>query len=180
MNNLDRDAAELRLKEMEKQIEELRTMLNKSVDGSALINLSGGDYYVLFGRGGCGTFEPQIYADVDLFTVKGEWYALFEDEAQAGAYGKAFAILAELRRQPGTITPVDRSFGDDGTNWVIIPKLSDDNRVSSVDLDYWNSKVNAMSCISPVFKSRELAEAAIARIGPATLAQMFKTFHHDE
>ena len=179
MNNLDRKEAELRLAEMEKQIEELRAMINKPDSEPSLITVSD-KFYVLYGRGISGTFRASECHISDGLSEIDSLAAIFETEEQGNAYGVAIATLAELRRQPGTITPFDRGAGDDDKNWVIIPELSDDDRVSTVRVVYWNTKVNAMACISPVFRSRELAEAAIARIGPATLAQMFKTFHHDE
>ena len=180
MSKLDRKAAEARLAKMEKQIEELRAIINAPVEEEALINLSGDRYYVLFGRFNNGTFHTAEYNTEDREPVN-EPAALFESEEQALAYGKAFATLAELRRQPGTITPFDRSFDDNDLNWVIIPKLSSDGDcVVSVKTDYWPSKVNAMSCISPVFKSNQLAWDAISRVGSAPLAHMFKTLHHAE
>lgn len=178
MNPLDRKEAEARLAEMEKQIEELRTIINAPVEKAALINLSN-KYYVLYGEAGTGKFCSSMFLIEDDFLENDATSALFESEEQAGAYGKAFATMAELRRQPGTITPSERRSGTE-TNWTICPVLNSSDQVTSVGVDYRVSKQSAMSCISPTFKTRDHVVAAIARIGQENLAHMFKTFHHSK
>lgn len=82
------------------------------------------------------------------------------------AYAKAFETFLLLRHQPGTVK------AEDGIQWLIRAReeggvYSDNFWCDSYKVDY----------ISPCFKTKEHAEAAIQTIGEEQLMQMFNTFH---
>lgn len=182
LDEYNQDKEELRLaieklNELETQIEGLRSFIDTKTKTS-LIGYSD-EYYVLCNNDWNGTFHAEpVDFDSGILNVH-ELPVVLQSRDQALAYGEAFGVLVQLRYQQGTIQPFN-SEDTDGKkfNWVISPKINNDNKVIGVSVNYLTRAETAGACISPVFKTREYAEDAIKFIGVENLIHMFRTFHH--
>lgn len=100
-----------------------------------------------------------------------EGFVLFQSEALADNYARAFTTFLKLRHQPGTVPP-----SQDHLQWSI--SVEEDFQFIA-DKGWWNLESKLLS-IFPCFETQEDAINAINAIGQDALAHMVKTFGHYE
>jgi hypothetical protein len=117
--------------------------------------------------------ERLVAAEAELAAIKKEIEA-----EQAGSllppglipatseYYNAVSTMLELRQQPGS------EAARNGEQWVVTP-----TKEGSVKPDYWDDIVSKTRYISPCFRTKEHAEAAIKAVGADRIMKMFRTLH---
>ncbi len=82
-------------------------------------------------------------------------------------YKAAITTMLLLRQQPGSEAVKDEEY-----QWIVTP-----TKEGSVKSDYWDGILSKLSEISPCFRTKEHAEAAIKAVGADRIQKMFHTLH---
>jgi hypothetical protein len=152
-----------KIEQMEAQLEQLKRELEEYKKGAQEVCV-----------------RPQISVPPALLPVEGKYYIsevfssepigcttkaskedqnVFPDEETADAYGEAFSVMLELRRQPGSC-----AFDGGETMYAI-----------DADGDASAREWRGSYTVSPPFSSEEWAEKAIDAVGKERIVQAYKT-----
>ena len=157
---------------LEAEMKTLREIIEKP-ERNAIIQLDNGAWELTSSKTTWGQLVPGDFDELTGYHRAHLDSALFESKEQAADFGAAIVTLCQLRRMPGTASPDD---GGQDSWWTIrLDKRSPDQYV--VFAGWWTNEGTIMSMISPAFKTKEDAEAAIEMIGTPRLIHMFKTLH---
>lgn len=152
-----------KIEQMEAQLEQLKRELEEYKNGAqevcvkpqvsappALLPVEGG-YYIdaFFNWDSTGCYSTASKGDQNVFP----------DEETAQAYGEAFSVMLELRRQPGSC-----AFDDSKEQFVV-----------DVDGDILQDDRIGNYTVSPPFTSMSWANKAIEAVGKERIVQAYKT-----
>lgn len=158
---------------LEAEVARLRTLVDGPATAPSLLTkpvpVSGDVYYAI---GFTPTNQFAVYQQCASVAALNDHGNLFQTRKLAQAYAEAIDTMLLLRHQPGSEPPGSRE-----KQWGI-----------SIDDDPLRVVVNMLTMmpifklvrISPMFATKEHAEAAIEAVGAERILRMLKTFHHVE
>ena len=152
----NKQEAKQQLEKLEAEVQKLKEIINKPEKAGSL--LENGQYH-LANNGS---------ALVSYMTGSKHGYNSFNDELIAQAYAEAFNTMLALRKCEGSECCIDDKF----QSAIGISQSLEDLRV----FDYTSSYAKFDST-SPMFISKEYAQAAIDKVGKDNIIKMFKTLH---
>lgn len=171
---INKTEALARLTALEAEAAALREILSKPDRKASLLvkpeAKSQGNFWRVFNDGLLGLLavrrDASVFSDDDLAKSDN----VFQSKALASAYAEAFETFLALRHCEGT-----EAVAHEKTQFTIEPAEA---RNPSLMVDSWVGLGCKMRRISPMFATREDAQAAIDKLGADRILKMFRTFHH--
>ncbi|MGL5219788.1 MAG: hypothetical protein ACRC8G_10000 [Plesiomonas shigelloides] len=161
---MDREQELKKLAQLEKEVADLKAMLEKPQRTPSLLMRPAEDLDVYW-EIHSGAATGRLHA-VDCEGIqRGVHGNCFQSESLAKAYAEAIDTMLLLRHQPGTRK------GSGSAMWCI-------GTTATGHLTIFRSNVDCTGLICPAFDNAESARAAIAVIGIARILRMFKVLHH--
>lgn len=137
----------------------LPSLLTKPVPGS------GDSYYCI------SSYQEEFTVDQRMahseYAPRYAGNDMFQNRPLADDYAKAFSTFLALRHQPGTVPAALGTY-----SYIIRPVQG-----TGVSVDTMNGTY-ILEGLSPAFKDRASACAAVDKLGADNILHMMKTFHH--